>query len=263
VARTSDPHAATVKAWQTRARSGEGSGTSTQSRGDFGQSLRGSGGRATLEFAPVRPFNDPRPSAPLAHGRYDANQIEGHVAGFEVTTSERGLTDKVTPRTKALIEETLSKPEVVDAMREAGIAGIRLIPATNKHAAGMEGHILLLHPRTAEVLARSNVRERWEGGLERVIMHEAGHSMWNGASDPQRTAFRESLTPEHVAHVTRIVDLGARIAGTEFYPRTREDRATAEIHAETQAMRWYAPKLYQALPLSLRTATEDIWPRGN
>ena len=35
MARTSDPHAATVKAWQTRARSGDGSGNANQSRGDW------------------------------------------------------------------------------------------------------------------------------------------------------------------------------------------------------------------------------------
>ena len=46
MARTSDPHAATVKAWQTRARAGSGSGSETQSRGDFSKAAAEKAARA-------------------------------------------------------------------------------------------------------------------------------------------------------------------------------------------------------------------------
>ena len=60
MARTSDPHSATVKAWETRARSGEGSGTATQSRGDWTKN-DDDGWREFSKEKATTLWKDPRP----------------------------------------------------------------------------------------------------------------------------------------------------------------------------------------------------------
>ena len=186
----------------------------------------------------------------------DGELIEGHVGGLPITTQQRGLIQKVTPKTKAAISAALEKPEIKEALQNAGIKNIQIAPGSNKWTMAHSNGALMIHPRTAETISQSQIPERRAGGVERVIHHEAGHGLWEKGTDSQRQAFRDAVKahPEVQERVGKIVAL--KPIRETF--NEDSDRPVKEVHAEVHAMKHYAPESYSALPEKVRAASDSF-----
>lgn len=193
----------------------------------------------------------------------DMNIIEGELAGFPITTTERGLIGKVSKKTKAMLEEALGDDDVVQAMKDAGIKNLQLTPhkgpgkATHGWTMGHSNGALLFHTQTGNSIERSPVPERREGGVKRIIYHEAGHGLWNKAGNEKVNAFVQALVkhPEVTAEIAKIVNIKPPRDAWDYDEKAR---AAEEVNAELNAMKRYDPQRYAGMPQALRDAAEAI-----
>ncbi len=169
---------------------------------------------------------------------------------------------KLSKRTVAALEAALADTGIVDAMQSGGVMGIRVEATSGPNkpkgwtaAMGQDG-MLIIHPRTADAIAKSTVPERRDGGLRRVLWHESAHGIWNRADARAKQQFAAAITPEVRDRIAKIVSLGK---GIEGFNTTSAERETSEVHAEVQAMKRYAPGEYAQFPESVRNAADAVW----
>jgi hypothetical protein len=194
----------------------------------------------------------------------DFNVVEGEIAGFPITTTERGLVWKVSKKTKEALEEALSDPATVQAMKDAGITHLQLTPhkGPGKADGGWTmGHTkdgsLMFHTQTANAIEKSPVEERRQGGVKRVIHHEAGHGLWDKSSEEKRKAFAAAMEnhPEVLEQIAKIVNVKPPRDAWDYDVKKRN---ATEVHAELNAMRHYDAKRYAAMPEAVRLAADAI-----
>jgi hypothetical protein len=199
----------------------------------------------------------------------NAEPIEGDIAGFPITTANRGLLQKVSPRTRKDLEAALSDPETVQAMRDAGITHIHFAPhklnsdqakGRKWMAARTDDNGLMLHTMSGNHIANSKVPERATGGMTRVIHHEAGHGLWAHSSDEKRSALRSAVDahPEIKSDIAKIVRIEQPDNAFDDSHQARRERPYMEVHAELNAMRKYDPERFNKLPKPLVDAVNAI-----
>ena len=223
------------------------------------------GGAASFSITPQRPSVGTLPTLDEFKARIgpDGNVIEGHIGKMPVTTSDRGLIQKLTNKTKAAIETSFGKPEIQESLNRAGIRNVRVEPTKGSGkpdhwTAGMGvDRALIIHPRTQEYIDNSTNEDRRSGGLDRVIHHEAGHAVWDQATQQDRKLFSDALAehPEVSDRVGKIVNLAAP---RDAFNETK-DRTVSEAHAEVQAMRIGKHPDYAGFHEDVRNAVERIW----
>lgn len=204
---------------------------------------------------PARPGTGDSPGWHAGFGP-DGHVIEGYVGGLPITTRERGLIQKVSKKTKKELEKALQDPEIQEALQHAGIKNIHIAPTNKAWTMYNDNGALGIHPRTMEAIEKSPIPERQKGGIKRVIHHEAGHGLWNRATEEQKKKFVEVIRkhPEIKDMIGKIVSLKA----VQEVFHHHSDRAEKECHAELHAMKKYAPEVYNKLPREVREAVEDI-----
>jgi phage portal protein BeeE len=224
--------------------------------------------KATLEISPhtLEPGQSHTVEELRAKMGPDDNLIEGRIAGFPITTSERGIIQKISKQTKTALESALSDPETVQMMRDAGITHLRMEPhkGPNKPAVWTMAHdkgALMFHSRTAEKIGESTIAERRQGGITRVIHHEAGHGLWSKAGEEHKAAFTAAVAqhPEVTADIAKIVNIKPP---REAFNYDERSRAVEEVHSEVTAIRKYAPEKYAAMPEAVRKTSEAVAQDG-
>ena len=227
----------------------------------------GKGGGAVLDLSPVRAVRGSEGRSKLEFGP-DGNLIEGRIAGLPLTTLDRGTVDKISKKTKAALESALSDPEIIQALKVGGIKNLTLAPSNYSSKKGgpkdwTMAHVqgaLVLHPKTAETIEKSEVPERKAGGLKRVIYHEVGHRVWDMGQDDIKRSFADALSkhPDVVDQVSKIVDVKANHSAFA----DTGSRVVTESFAELSAMRKYDKVRYGNLPDSLRAPLEALHRRA-
>lgn len=192
----------------------------------------------------------------------DGNLIDGHIAGFPVTRTHEGNLEKISKKTKAALEDAMSDPAIVEALKVGRIKTIQFAPTTFPNApkgwsAAHTGNSIIIHPKTAEAIEKSAVGERSQYGLKRVIHHEVGHAIWEATPDTTKTQFAVAIKhhPEVTDHISRIVNVAAR---PDSFSNTGS-RLVTESFAEISAIRRYDQKRYAELPDSIRKPIEDAY----
>ena len=219
---------------------------------------------ARFVATPIQPrIGATRSTSTIVYGP-DHNPIEGSIAGVPITTSERGLIGKVSVKTQRELERALGDPEVLSALRSAGIKNIRVEPTRGP---GKPGHwtaahdsgTLLIHPRTGEAIAQSTEPARREGGIKRVIHHEVGHATWDKVGIG-KVDFEKALEehPEVGEMVAKIVNVKPPRDAFDYDEKARRLR---EVYAELHAMRRYDPERFAALPERVRSSIAPEEPR--
>lgn len=218
-------------------------------------------GRATMKIEEIIP--DPsKPRLPTRFGT-DGNPIEGSIAGIDVTTLERGVIGKMSKRTKAMMEDVFSDPEVVSEFHKSGMHTIRVQKSSDGRSptgwtAAHSSGTLIIHPRTADVLASSKIPERREYGLRRVIFHESGHARWDKIDPDLRTEFSRAVAAHPEVEQTMGAIVNLRGDRDSEWGTSAADVKMSEIHAETYAMSKYAPERFASLPEPVRAAFTKI-----
>lgn len=118
----------------------------------------------------------------------------------------------------------------------------------------------LIHPRSHESTQASPIKERKEGGLRRVMLHEAAHGIWDRAPLKSRKDFEQAVAahPEVAEQIGRIVNID--VPKDSFHANSR---VATEVHSELQAMRRYDPARFAKLPEQIRNALDAVWkPTG-
>lgn len=203
------------------------------------------------------PHETPRGNEPAKKSvlDLDMNMVEGSVGGLPITTSRRGLIQKVSKKTAGQIESALAKPEIQESLRRAGIYRVS-VRESGSWSAGHHNGALLIHPRTAEHIEKSPFPERREGGIQRVIHHEAGHGVWQHAPKDLRDSFEkvEQAHPEIRAAIGKYL----RLTQPDEHWDTDEKRPAKEVHAELYAMKRTAPEKYAAIPAPVREVVDKF-----
>jgi phage portal protein BeeE len=190
--------------------------------------------------------------------------IRGMLGDIPLTQGETGLIEKLSKKTKAGIESAMTDTELREDMEAGGINSIN-VESTSYYAkktgrkggwtAAYSNGALHINPKTAEVLEKETIPERKEGGLKRVISHEAGHGVWDRARDQDKKAFAEALkkNPELTNYVSRVVNVASN-------PNAFNDtgsRLVTESFAEVHALRRYNREMYDSLPEDIRSPIES------
>lgn len=241
----------------------DASGREHDADGKFGRGGGKKGKEDGAKFV-ATPWETPRGGeGPKPKLGPDMNMVEGEIAGFPITTTDRGLIGKVSKKTREMLEDALSDPDTVQAMKDAGITHLQLTThkGPNKAHSWSMGHgpygSLMFHSQTGNHLAGETIKERAEGGIARVIHHEAGHGLWGKASGEERKAFADALEkhPEVTSQIAKIVNVKPP---RDAFDYDEKSRAANEVHAELNAMRRYDPKRYAEMPSDLRDAADAI-----
>jgi hypothetical protein len=219
--------------------------------------------RHTIQITPQQPIvGDQAPKAGPRFGP-DGNVIEGQLGTLPITTSERQLIQKLSPRTRRMLEDLANHPNTAQALKDAGITHIRVEPRagaakpkrwTMAHSDGA----LIVHSQSGNEIERDE-GERKHRGPVGILHHEAGHGVWDRADKGKQQTFRDALAkhPEVTAHVAKIVNIKPL---RDAFHYDEAERANTEVHAELQAMRHYDPGRFAALPPELKAAVEAIRP---
>ena len=229
--------------------------------GKFGSGGGGAEPKAAFISTPVVPSVGNDSPAPIVFGP-DNNVIRGSIGDFPITSMESGIVEKTSKKTAAMLEDAFSDPDIQKTLRQAGIKGVRFDkkrgPGKPKEwTGGMLGGMLIVHPRTAESIAKSKVAVRREHGIKRIINHEAGHAMWKNVNPELKSEFTNEIAkhPEIVDTVRGIVNI--KPPSDAFDPDEKK-RAISEVHAELNAMRLYDAPGYSRLPEGVRATAAKI-----
>lgn len=210
------------------------------------------------------------PSNPMSSGSGDwksqfgpdGELIEGQIGRYPITTQERGLIEKVSKRTQAAIEEALSNPVIDEAMRLAGIKNICIEKKAGdgkpkNWSAGMVNGTLLIHSKTAEVIAASKEYGKADAGVGRLMMHEIGHALKRFVPGNKLRDFAKALddNPGVVDKVSKMVNVKPPRDAFDYDERSR---LISECFAEVHAIKYYDPKAFAAFPEPIRDAVSNI-----
>jgi hypothetical protein len=200
----------------------------------------------------------------------DGRGVRAKIGEFTITDAEGplqkgapGAVKRLGKKTKADLEKALSDPETVDAMRAAGINNIE-VRGTSKTPNGFtyygahNKNNLIIHTKTSETIAASNDEYRVKHGFNRLINHEIGHGIWDGAKDETKGNFAQAIKAnpkviEEVAKRTR-----TKYSIGEVWDETTADRTVTESFAELNGMRRFDKEGYSKLPQSVKDSIEAV-----
>jgi hypothetical protein len=200
----------------------------------------------------------------------DGRGVRAKIGEFTITDAEGplqkgapGAVKRLGKKTKADLEKSLSDPETVEAMRAAGINNIE-VRGTSKTPNGFtyygahNKNNLIIHTKTSETIAASNDEYRVKHGFNRLINHEIGHGIWDGAKDETKGNFAQAIKAnpkviEEVAKRTR-----TKYSIGEVWDETTADRTVTESFAELNGMKRFDKEGYSKLPQSVKDSIEAV-----
>ncbi|HUT94120.1 MAG TPA: hypothetical protein VMY37_31955, partial [Thermoguttaceae bacterium] len=127
--------------------------------------------------------------------------------------------------------------------------------APKKWTAASSDGAVSIHRNTVQNIESSKIPERAEGGLPRVLSHEAGHGLWRTVSDTNKKSFSEALT-NNQAVAEKVAKIVSVKAVPEAFSNTGS-RELTETFAEVFAMKYYKPSTYNELPEAIRKPVES------
>jgi hypothetical protein len=228
----------------------------------------GEGGKKEGEVKISLDDPEPKPGEHKMDIKLDRNgrRVVGEIAGFSISSTEHGgWTKKVSKKTIQALEETLSDPDIAEAMKMGGIKSITFTPKSGptkpKHwTAAFDRGTLLLHPKTQNLIEKSKYPERRNGGLKRVIFHEGGHGVWKDLDKNLKDKFTDAMNkhPEVEEKIKKYLNLGSHRDREGFTGDTNFERKINELHAEVQALRKSDQSSFESLPKPVQEIADEI-----
>jgi len=200
----------------------------------------------------------------------DGRGVRAKIGDFTITDAEGGLqkgapgaVKRLGKKTKADLEKALSEPETIEAMRTAGIDNIE-VRGTSKTPSGFtyygahNKNNLIIHTKTSEAIAASGDEYRVKHGFNRLIHHEIGHGIWDGAKEETKGNFTQAIKAnpkviEEVAKRTRI-----KYSIGEVWDESTADRTVTESFAELNGMKRFDKEGYSKLPQNIKDSIDGV-----
>ena len=200
----------------------------------------------------------------------DGRAVRAKIGDFTITDAEGGLqkgasgaVKRLGKKTKADLEKALSEPETIEAMRAAGIDNIE-VRGTSKTPSGFtyygahNKNNLIIHTKTSEAIAASGDEYRVKHGFNRLIHHEIGHGIWDGAKEETRGKFAQAIKAnpkviEEVAKRTRM-----QYSRSDVWDESKADRTVTESFAELNGMKRFDKEGYSKLPQGIKDSIDGV-----
>jgi hypothetical protein len=200
----------------------------------------------------------------------DGRAVRAKIGDFTITDAEGGLqkgapgaVKRLGKKTKADLEKALSEPETIEAMRAAGIDNIE-VRGTSKTPSGFtyygahNKNNLIIHTKTSETIAASGDEYRVKHGFNRLIHHEVGHGIWDGAKEETKGNFTQAIKAnpkviEEVAKRTRM-----QYARSDVWDESKTDRTVTESFAELNGMKRFDKEGYSKLPQNIKDSIDGV-----